>query len=860
MRWMTHPYTISLFAASVISLVLAGSAWKSRTTIKTRSFSALMLAVSLWSTMHVFELAASTFAGKIFWANMQFFCIVSVPPALLFFVIRYTRRDHLITASRRALILSVPLCIVALVWTNGFHGWVFTRAEIVQVGPFALLYRHFGTGFWIHTGYCYAVMMAAAILLVRSLVSGPPEYREQVFSLLVGVAVPWIGNIMYLFDIPPFSDFDMTPVVFTISGLAFGWGVFRYRLLDIVPIAYDLMLDNMQDAVFVFDRHQRVVDLNPAAVGLTGRNRKSCLTMHADLLIPGWPDMAVQIENGGRRQQVCMEKQNQDRYFDLIGTPLKHDDQLFGYLVVLRDVTDSRYTQLALAESEKQFKSLNENAPIVICTLNPQGLFSYVNPEWENVLGHSREGILGRHFSNFVLPHYIDDYTRAFTRVRDKMEILSGLPVKLLHRDGSRRFFSISASPNLDGEGKISNVICLLKDQTGERELQAQLFQSQKMEAIGTLAGGIAHDFNNLLMGIQANVSLLRMENNQGKKCLERIDSVERQIQTGASLTRQLLGYARKGKYRPTPLCLNALIQEALTAFGRTRKALTIRYDLFEALPRIQADRGQMELVLLNLLINASDAMPDGGTLTASTDVQTVPSAEMQSLALGPGNYVHLRISDTGIGMDKKTQERIFEPFFTTKAMGRGTGLGMASVYGVVKNHNGVIAVSSKPGEGTTFDLYFQAAMDACPAPAQRQALRPGSGRILFVDDEPELLRVETELMERIGYRVTCTQSSFEALQYLTENPGSFDLVIIDMIMPGMGGRELYGHIRRLSPEMRILFSTGFGDASGTADLLRHDQSDIICKPYTAEALSQKIISMLGGNEITAMPSCAGAS
>jgi PAS domain S-box-containing protein len=861
MRWIFHPYTISLIAASVISLVLAGSAWKSRTTIKTRSFSILMLAVSLWATMHIFELAALTLAGKIFWANMQFFCILTVPPALLCFVIRYTRRDHLLTTFKMALILPVPLIIAVLVWTNGIHGWVFSKAEMVHVAPFSLLYRHFAIGFWIHTGYCYAIMMAAAILLVRSLVGGPAGYKEQVLSLLVGVSVPWIGNAMYIFGIPPFSNFDMTPVVFTVSGMAFGWGVFRYRLLDIVPIAYDVMLDNMQDAVLVFDRNQRVVDLNPAAAGLTGQDRERCLARRANLLIPGWPEMVVQIENGGHRQQVCLPEPDQDRYFDLIGTPLKYDDQLFGYLVVLRDITESRYTQLALAESEKQFKSLNENAPIVIFTLNPQGRFSYVNPEWENVLGHSRDGIVGRHFSEFVLPHYIADYTRAFTRVRDNLEILSGLPVKLLHRDGSRRFFSISASPNLDGEGRINNIICLLKDQTGERELQTQLFQAQKMEAIGTLAGGIAHDFNNLLMGIQANISLVRMDNNQGKKGLDRIDSIERQIQTGASLTRQLLGYARKGKYRPAPLCLNPLVQEALTTFGRTRKALTINFDLLEDLPRIHADRGQMELVLLNLLINASDAMPDGGTLTVSTDIQTIPSAEMQSPpALGPGDYVHLRISDTGIGMDKKTQQRIFEPFFTTKAMGRGTGLGMASVYGVVNNHNGVIKVSSKPGEGTTFDLYFQTVMDACHAPAQRESLHPGSGRILFVDDEPELLKVEAELMEHIGYQVTCTQSSFEALHYLSENPDSFDLVIIDMVMPGMGGRELYGHIRRLSPEMRILFSTGFGDVSETADLLTHDHSDMICKPYTAEALSQKIINMLGGPEIDPMPSCAGAS
>ncbi|BBO70696.1 hypothetical protein DSCA_46260 [Desulfosarcina alkanivorans] len=859
MHWMTHPYTVSLFAASLISLVLAGSAWKSRTTIDTRSFALLMLAVSAWAFMHIFELAASTLQGKIFWANLQFFCIVSAPPALLNFVIRYTRRDHLITPFRTALVASVPLLILLLVWTNGFHGWVFSGVEMVHRAPFTLLYRHFAPGFWLHTGYCYTMMMMATILLVRSLVAAPAGYKEQAISLLIGVATPWIGNVCYLFDIPPFSDFDMTPVVFTVSGIAFGWGIYRYRLLDIVPIAYDLMLDNMQDAVFVFDRNQRVLDLNPAAARLTGQNRKQALAMHADRLIPEWSGMVVQMGKDGGRQQVRLTRNDQDRYFDLVGTPLKHDDQLFGYLAVLRDITRYRHTQLALAESEKQFKSLNENAPIVICTLDARGRFTYVNPEWENLLGHSRKNTIGRHFSDFVPPHHIDLYERSFRRVSDEMEILSGEPVKLRHNDGSALFFSLSASPNPDGKRDMNNVICLLKDMTGERELQAQLFQSQKMEAIGTLAGGIAHDFNNLLMSIQANISLLRMEDNPNKTFVRRLDCIERHIQTGASLTRQLLGYARKGKYRPMPLDLNPLIREALATFGRTRKALTLHSEIREDLPRIQADRGQMDLVLLNLLINASDAMPDGGVLTVKTDVCTIPPTGMPSLSLAPGDYVHLRVTDTGMGMDKTTQARIFEPFFTTKAMGRGTGLGMASVYGVVKNHKGAITVSSTPGEGTALDLYFPAVRDACDAPARQPSLHTGKGRILFIDDEPDLLEAEAELMERIGYQVVCKRSGFGALKILTENTDLFDLVIMDMVMPAMGGRELYGYIRRITPEMRILLSTGFSDAPGTADLLSHDQTEMIRKPYTVEALSEKIIDMLEGDDAQAMVSCPGS-
>lgn len=860
MHWMVHPYTVSLVAASVISLALAGSAWKTTATINTRSFTVLMLAVSLWSAMHVFELAAYTLAGKVFWANMQFFCIVLVPPALLGVVIRYTRRDQLISPFRIALILSVPLLIVALVWTNDFHGWVFTRAEIVHAEPFDLLHRDFGPGFWVHTGYCYFIMLVGTILLVRSMITTPTRYKGQVISLLIGVSVPWLGNVIHIFDMPLFSGFDMTPVVFTISGLAFGWAVFRHRLLEVVPIAYDVMLNNMQDAVFVFDRHQRVLDLNPAAVRLTGQNQKKRVALTADRLIPGGSDMIAAIGKGGARQQVCLRSDQQDRYFDLVGTPLKHGERLFGYLVVLRDISEYRATELALAESEQQFKSLSENAPIVICTMDPQGVFTYVNPEWKNILGHPRENVVGRHYSEFVLPYNLEDYGEAFRKVRDDMEILSGFPIKLIHANGSRRFFSVSASPNQDTEGNINNIICLLKDLTGERELQAQLFQSQKMEAIGTLAGGIAHDFNNLLMGIQANISLVRMETGQGKACSERLDRIERQIQTGASLTHQLLGYARKGKYRPTLLCLNQLIQETLSAFGRTRKQLTIRFDLLQDLPRVYADRGQMELVLLNLLVNASDAMPDGGALTIITDMNAMSPAVKETTELASGDYVHLQITDTGTGMDDKTLERIFEPFFTTKEMGRGTGLGLASVYGVVKNHKGAITVTSNPGEGTTFHLYFQATSDTCHVPDHLPHLHTGKGRILLVDDEGELLQAGTALLEGLGYRVTATDNGSDALERLSQNPNCFDLVILDMIMPGMGGRELYGHIRRLFPNMPVLLSTGFSDAAGTTEMLSHSHSEIICKPYTAETLSQKISRMMLDSENQSTPSAAKAS
>ena len=369
------------------------------------------------------------------------------------------------------------------------------------------------------------------------------------------------------------------------------------------------------------------------------------------------------------------------------------------------------------------------------------------------------------------------------------------------------------------------------------------------MEAIGTLAGGIAHDFNNLLMGIQANLSLMRMETSSGPSYQEKIRRIEEQVNNGASLTRQLLGYARKGKYALKVLDLNVLIREALIVVNRTNKGVAVHQRLLERPAFVSADQGQIELVLLNLFINAVDAMPDGGDLRVST------SLTKNSEGLAPdakpsckSEFIKITVSDTGIGMDHATRQRIFEPFFTTKAMGRGTGLGLASVYGVVKNHGGSIAVHSEPGKGSTFSILLPAARQVCQLPVLPESNTTSictGGTVLLVDDEPLILQYCQEMLKGLGYEVLAARDAETALRIYQTQSRNIDIAVLDMVMPKMGGLQLLEKLQAINPDIRAVISTGHAVDSRITGIIAGSRYQYLKKPYNSDALADAITHLM---------------
>jgi two-component system, cell cycle sensor histidine kinase and response regulator CckA len=496
--------------------------------------------------------------------------------------------------------------------------------------------------------------------------------------------------------------------------------------------------------------------------------------------------------------------------------------------------------------SERRYQYLVNNFPDIIYTVNLEGSFTYVNPAWERVLGHAAEMVIGRTFADFALQESAAECLNMLKRVEKEGVTISDASCTLVHADGSIRLFSMSGAPNLDSNAKVVGMVGMFRDITEQKKLEAQLTQAQKMQAIGTLAGGIAHDFNNLLMGIQGRTSLMFLNTDSTHGHYEHLKGIESIVESGANLTKQLLGFARGGKYEVKPTDLNMLIDKSAQMFGRTRKEIRIHTDFDREIWTVEVDRGQIEQVMLNLYVNAWHAMPEGGDLFLRTKKVHLQHEEAILFSIEPGPYIKITIEDTGIGMDEATRGRIFEPFFTTKEMGRGTGLGLASAYGIVKNHGGIIDVSSERGGGTIFNIFLPKSekyvQEQTPSPS---ALSLGTEAILLVDDEEMIIEVGQEILQEMGYKVFLARTGREAVDVYRHNKQEIDMVILDMIMPDMGGGEAYDKMKEIHPGIKVLLSSGYSVEGQASEILARGCNGFIQKPFSAKKLSQTIRQVL---------------
>ncbi len=383
-------------------------------------------------------------------------------------------------------------------------------------------------------------------------------------------------------------------------------------------------------------------------------------------------------------------------------------------------------------------------------------------------------------------------------------------------------------------------------DITDLKLMEQQVQQTQKFEAIGTLAGGIAHDFNNLLMGIQGRASLLSVDLKSSHPGMEHIEAIEDYIRSAADLTKQLLGLARGGKYEVKPIDLNELLRKSVNMFGRTQKEIRIQTKMDAGHPVVEVDPGQIEQVLLNLYVNAWQAMPDGGDLYLESKIAPMGDYDFRQYGVNPGRYAKVSVTDTGIGMDPFTLQQIFDPFFTTKAKGRGTGLGLASAYGIIKNHDGVITVHSEIGNGTTFNIYLPlSGKSASLESSSSGKLVKGSETLLLIDDEAMILEVGRAMLEKLGYHVRIAESGQEALNVLQKKGHAIDLVILDLIMPGMDGSKVYDGVMEILPRMPVILSSGY-TIDGQADkIMKKGCNGFIQKPFNIFELSKKVRQIL---------------
>jgi two-component system, cell cycle sensor histidine kinase and response regulator CckA len=360
------------------------------------------------------------------------------------------------------------------------------------------------------------------------------------------------------------------------------------------------------------------------------------------------------------------------------------------------------------------------------------------------------------------------------------------------------------------------------------------------------LAGGIAHDFNNLLMGIQGHASLLMLHIDSDHPHFERLKRIQDMVQTGANLTNQLLGFARGGKYEVKPTDLNEIVKQSREMFDRTQKNIEINRKYQKGIWPVEVDRGQIHQVLLNLYVNAWHAMSGGGYIYIETSNVMLDENDTKPFNVKLGKYVKISVADTGAGMDKATQKKIFDPFFTTKEMSRGTGLGLASVYGIIKGHGGYIEVESKKGEGTTFSIYLPASERKVEkAVKTAEQFIKGTGTVFLVDDEDVILEVGRVMLEAMGYQVLIAKGGEEAIEVYKKNLDEIDIVVLDMVMPNMGGGEAYGRMKEINPDINVLLSSGYSIDGEATKILERGCNSFIQKPFNMAELSAKIREVL---------------
>jgi len=516
-----------------------------------------------------------------------------------------------------------------------------------------------------------------------------------------------------------------------------------------------------------------------------------------------------------------------------------------SFSTVLRDDTERLRAEAAVRESEERHRLLFEENPIPLLVIDSETLmFLSVNAAAVRQYGFSRDEFTGMSITD-IRPE--EDAPLALARAAAPPEVRgqrSG-PYRHRRKDGSMVIVDV-VSRDFVFAGRHARLVLAI-DVTEQRHLEDQLRQSQKIEAVGQLAGGIAHDFNNLLTIIKGNVELALHQLPGGVTLRNDLEQIAHAASRAALLTRQLLAFSRKQVLTPAVLDLNEVVADAERMLRRViGEDIAFITQLAPKVSHVTADRGQIEQVLVNLVVNARDAMPTGGILTVATADIDLSSSEAAVRGILPGAYATIRVSDTGVGMDDATRSRIFEPFFTTKPVGRGTGLGLATVHGVVHQSGGFVAVDSAPGAGSTFTVYLPhtARIDLAIGTTPSGTIERGSETILLVEDEEEVRAVARRVLAEAGYTVLEAANAAEAIEVFDRSPGSISMLVSDVVMPGLNGHELSQMLRHRAPQLRTLFVSGYSfDARGDGG--EFDDSSFLPKPYDPTELARRVRSIL---------------
>jgi len=529
-----------------------------------------------------------------------------------------------------------------------------------------------------------------------------------------------------------------------------------------------------------------------------------------------------------------------------------HDPTSSDSILIQQDLPDRKPPYFTNSDffSRKNIKNVLIYAPVGICILYHTDIH-WANPACYAMTGHEYPSLEGK--SARILFPTDKEFKRVYNILITGIDRTGTATIDArLSRVDDTAFDCRLRASRLDPGDHSQGLLITVSDITEINSGQIRENQARKMKAIGVLAGGISHDFNNLLMALQGHLSLMRVNVNRPEKIKDHIRQMNRLIETAAEVTGNLLGFARGGKYQVESLDINQVVDIALAVFQSRKKNIVIEKKPDPNLYKVNGDRSQLEQVLLNLLVNGCQAMVDGGTLTIETRNLTIEDTNFFHFEVEPGTYVEISVQDTGIGMDEVIQRKIFDPFFSTKMPGdmKRRGLGLSTVFGIVKNHGGFITVHSKKNAGSVFRV---ALPGFAPVDVQRfeeesdafDLMPKGGETVLIVDDDYEVLEVGVSLLEALGYQALQARNGTECLDLVTKHPGKIALVILDLIMPVMDGKETFHLIRKLNPDIKILISSGVHMDEETKRMLRDGCHDFLQKPFSMDRFSKVVRRIL---------------
>ncbi len=603
----------------------------------------------------------------------------------------------------------------------------------------------------------------------------------------------------------------------------------------------------------IMDLEHGIVAANKKCIEVTGKshdellNAKCYEVFHTNGKRPQGCPMVALLESGST-ESVEMEMEALGGYYLVTCTPvLDKEGNIRKVIHVATDITVRREMEKELRESENRFRRIYDDTPVMMQSIDKDLIIRNVNKKWLETLGYDPDEILGNTVESVMTPESraaLQDVIKDFWSVGEVRDV----PHDYLKKDGTVLSVIIDSIVWDDSIwGKVS--LSVLRDVTQRRILQKQLLQAQKMEAIGTLAGGVSHDFNNILQVVLGYSELLLGDEGLPQRYQADLQKINESAKRGAELVQRLLTFSRKAEIKPMPLNLNRRINEMWKMLNRTiSKMIDIQLVLAEDLATISADATQVDQVLMNLAVNARDAMPEGGKLIVETaNIILDEEYAKMHLEAKPGPYVLLMVTDTGAGMHKETLEHIFEPFYTTKEVGEGTGLGLAMVHGIVQQHGGHITCYSEPDQGTTFRIYFPALVSVAgrEEASVRLMSRGGSETILLVDDEEHIAELGTRILGKVGYTVLTAKNGREALDLYTAHREKISLVILDLIMPELGGKQCLEELVKIDPSIKVVIASGYSARGPGKDALAAGAKGFVNKPYDLRQMLEVVRSVL---------------